>query len=188
MVPRVRQANLAHELVVRAAKLKLSDGKNRLTAVDATAGLGEDSLLLAAAGFDVLLYERNPVIAALLLDALERATSIPELASAVARMHVIEGDSTEALPLLEEAPGVVLLDPMFPVKQKTSSAKKKLQILQRLECPCEDEQALLDAAISAKPRKIVIKRPVKGPYLASRKPSYSLTGKAIRYDCITLSR
>ena len=39
-----------------------------LSAVDATAGLGEDAFLLAGAGFQVNLYERNPVIAALLYD------------------------------------------------------------------------------------------------------------------------
>ena len=59
-------------------------------------------------------------------------------------------------------------------------------LLQKLERPCEDEAALLEAACSALPRKIVVKRPAKGPYLAGRKPSYSLAGKAVRYDCIVL--
>ena len=63
-----------------------------------------------------------------------------------------------------------------------AAAKKKLQMLQRLEQPCDDENALLEAAFAAQPRKIVVKRPVKGPHLANRKPSYSLSGKAIRYD------
>jgi 16S rRNA (guanine1516-N2)-methyltransferase len=34
------------------------------------------------------------------------------------------------------------------------------------------------------PLKIVIKRPVKGPYLGEVKPAYSLQGKTIRHDCI----
>lgn len=186
MTARLKPANLSHELIVRAAKLKPADDTGRLTAVDATAGLGEDSLLLAAAGFDVVLYERNPVIAALLQDALERARGIPALAVAAGRMHVVEEDSVEALRRLGMAPDVVLLDPMFPAKQKSASAKKKLQIIQRLERPCEDERALLEAAIAANPRKIVVKRPAKGPYLAGKKPSYSLAGKAVRYDCIAL--
>ena len=63
---------------------------------------------------------------------------------------------------------------------------KKLQLLQVLERPCADEEALLQAAIDAQPAKIVVKRPLKGPYLAGRRPSYSLTGKAIRYDVIAL--
>ena len=44
----------------------------------------------------------------------------------------------------------------------------------------------MEAAISAHPRKIVVKRPLKGPWLAGRKPHYSLKGKAIRYDCFVL--
>ena len=41
----------------------------------------------------------------------------------------------------------------------------------------------MQAALTARPFKIVVKRPAKGPYLAGLKPSYSLDGKAIRYDC-----
>ena len=32
--------------------------------------------------------------------------------------------------------------------------------------------------------KIVVKRPVKGPFLAEVKPSYQVVGKAVRYDVI----
>ena len=185
LLPRIAPGNLQRELVVRAARMRGVDGP--LLAVDATAGLGEDSLLLAAAGFDVRLYERNPTIAALLRDALQRAASVPGLAGPVARMHLVEADSIRELPLLDVAPHVVLLDPMFPGKSKSARVKKKLQLLQRLERPCEDERALLDAALSAHPRKVIVKRPAKGPYLADLKPSYSLAGKAVRYDCISLS-
>ena len=51
MLPRLKQGSLSGELLVRTAKIK--DASAPLTAVDATAGLGEDSLLLAAAGFHV---------------------------------------------------------------------------------------------------------------------------------------
>ena len=78
MLPRLKPTNLNRELLVKAAKVK-ADGGERPRAVDATAGLGDDSLLLAAAGFDVVLIERNPVIAALLQDALERAAQHQEL-------------------------------------------------------------------------------------------------------------
>ena len=46
------------------------------------------------------------------------------------------------------------------------------------------EAQLLQAALVASPRKILVKRPLKGPFLAGCRPSYSLKGKAIRYDCI----
>ena len=48
------------------------------------------------------------------------------------------------------------------------------------------EAGLFDAAISADPDKIIVKRPLKSDFLAGRKPSYTLSGKAIRYDCYTL--
>ena len=53
MKPRLRPDRLGRELLVRAARIRGADGP--LTAVDATAGLGEDALLLAAAGFSVTI-------------------------------------------------------------------------------------------------------------------------------------
>ncbi len=252
MIKRLKRNNLSSELLVRAAKF--SDKCN--TAFDATAGMAEDSLLLAAAGFDVTLYEKDPVIYILVKDALERAANVPELADAVSRMRLINGDSIEAMydfahdnsdsvnscchenveskadnvsyrnsdsiiynnsysNKIENAiaddvsyengvsikdnnicqingektenikpPDIILLDPMFPERQKSGLVKKKFQLIHNLECPCNDEKEMLDAAMAVKPQKIIIKRPLKGPYLAGIKPSYSLYGKSIRYDCI----
>jgi len=182
LLPRLKENNLRQEYIVKAAKQKGREGVP--LAVDATAGLGEDSLLLAAAGYRVLLYEYDPVIAALLRDALHRAAEHPELAEIAARMELREENSITALPALDCTPDVVVLDPMFPERTKSASVKKKFQLLQQLERPCDLETELLQAALAAKPKKIIIKRPLKGPYLAGIKPSYSLTGKAIRYDCI----
>lgn len=184
MLPRLREQNLRGELLVRAVKGR--GGDRPLHVVDATAGLGEDALLLAAAGHTVLLFEQNPVIAAMLRDALERAARDPALSQIVSRMHLTEGDSVVGLGKLKFPPDAVVLDPMFPARRKSGLIGKKLQLLQVLEQPCADEPALLQAAIGAEPAKIVIKRPLKGPYLAGRKPSYALTGKAIRYDVIAL--
>lgn len=186
MLPRLKPGRLNGELLVKAAKIKGVEGP--LTAIDATAGLGEDAILLAAAGFGVRLYERDAVIAALLQDALVRAEENPELADIAARMHFYAEDSIKAMQELDAPPDVVLLDPMFPARQKSALIKKKFQLLQQLERPCSDEEALLQAALQSGPRKIVIKRPLKGPFLADRKPDYSIKGKAIRYDCIVLPR
>lgn len=184
MLPRLKAANLQREFLVKASKLKGFQGTP--TAVDATAGMGEDSLLLAAAGFRVTLYEYDPIIAALLRDTLRRAASHAELAPIVGRMQLIEADSQAELPKLSVFPDIIVLDPMFPERRKSALIKKKFQLLQQLERPCSDEEQLLQAAMQAHPRKIVIKRPLKGPFLAGIKPSHSLSGKAIRYDCIVL--
>ncbi|HIY78973.1 MAG TPA: class I SAM-dependent methyltransferase [Candidatus Olsenella excrementavium] len=181
LLPRLRPDRLGRELLVRAARVR---GVEAPTAVDATAGLGEDSLLLAAAGFTVTMFEKDPVIAALLRDALERAASDPQLAGAAARMTLVEGDSVAGLRELDFSPDVVFLDPMFPERTKSAAVKKKFQLLHHLERPCDNEEELLDAALAARPRKIVIKRPPKGPWLAGAKPSHSIAGKAVRYDVI----
>ena len=181
MLPRIKAGRLSSELLVKAAKIKKAEGE--LTAVDATAGLGEDSLLLAAAGFHVTLYERNPVVYELLKDALDRAALIPELAPVVARMHAVHADSVAGMQSLETAPDVILLDPMFPARQKSALVKKKLQMIQKLEQPCDDEATLLLTAMEAKPKKLIVKRPPKGDYLAGLKPDHSVEGKAVRFDC-----
>ena len=182
---RLQRNKLSQELLVKAAKIKGFEGVP--LAVDATAGLGEDALLLAAAGFEVILFERDPVIAALLEDGMSRALEDSRLKSIVSRMYLRQQDSVEALPLLDRRPQVVLLDPMFPQRTKSASVGKKFQLLHCLEQPCVDEKELLVAARAARPRKIVIKRPLKGAFLAGEKPDYSLKGKAIRYDVFSFS-
>lgn len=226
MLPRVKPGKLQAELLVKASKIKRKEplsssaiqtknkdaqsGKidNKLLpatpiAIDATAGLGQDSFLLAAAGFTVYMFEQDPIIAALLEDALDRAKSDPVLANIVERMHLFAEDSISALqrlgtslsrdeqmpqtsdsqPYLTVKPDVIYLDPMFPERTKSAAVKKKFQLLHHLEHPCENEEELLSAAMNIRPRKIVVKRMAKGPFLAGKKPSYSIKGKSIRYDC-----
>lgn len=182
MVRRVTDGRLLHEMIAKAVKTD----KKGLTAVDATAGMGEDSLLIAACGYDVTLHEQNPVVALLLKDAVRRAKKIPELKGIASRMHVVEGNSIELLSNRLDPVDVIYLDPMFPERQKSSLINKKLQLIQKMEAPCSEEDELFDAAIKAGPSKIIVKRPLKAPYLAGRKPNYSLEGKAIRYDCYAL--
>lgn len=188
LLPRLHPHLLNRELLVRAAKLRhLTDEP---LALDAAAGLGEDAFLLAAAGFRVELYESNPLIARLLSDGLERAAALPELAGIRARMRLHEKDSVQAMrnwPSDVPRPDVIFLDPMFPPRKKSALVKKKLQLLQLVERPCDDEAALLEAALSLAPRKIVIKRPLKGPWLAGVAPAYSLSGRAARFDCLVPS-
>ena len=179
MLHRVTNGRLQHEMLAKAVK---TDQEN-LKAIDATAGMGEDSLLLAACGYQVTLYEQNPVIAILLKDALRRAKKNTVLKDIVSRMQLVEGDSIEHLNKRLDPVDVIYLDPMFPGRQKSGLINKKLQLIQKLEPPCSEETALFDAAMAAQPSKIIIKRPLKSPYLDERVPSYSLKGKAIRYDC-----
>ena len=215
LLPRTAPNNLNGELVVRAARPKKAptDGRT-LTVLDATAGMGEDSFLLAAAGFDVTLYERDHTIFMLLADTIQRAAGDPAAAEIVSRMHLIEGDSiaamrnlalkkpsaqstiSEPLPADSHAasapekpashPDIILLDPMFPERKKSGLVKKKFQLIHYLEAPCADEEALFEAARAAYPARIIIKRPARGPFLAGQKPSFSLNGKTVRYHVLVL--
>jgi len=184
MKSRLKPGNLNGEMLVRAARIKAPLNGSIPVAIDATAGLGEDSFLLAASGFKVYLFEKNETIAALLKDALERALKDPDIAEAASRMIFVEGDSIAGMKSLPERPDVVYLDPMFPERRKSGLIKKKFQLLQLLERPCDDEDGLINAAVAVSPAKIVIKRPAKAPVLGGIKPSYTISGNSIRYDCI----
>ena len=190
---RIKKNVIGSELIVKAVKIR---GMHKLRILDATAGLGEDSFLLAAAGHEVLLCEYNKVIFSLLQDAVSRAKQSDDICEIAGRMKCICADSIsicERIRLKEPVyesqifePDVVFLDPMFPEKTKNSLTNKKLQLFQKLEAPCTTEQDLLSSAFQINAKKVVVKRPLKGDYLAGKKPGYSIEGKTIRYDCYVL--
>lgn len=179
LLNRVTGGHLQHEIL-----LKVSGNGDGKRAVDATAGLGEDSFILAAGGFSVEMFEHNPVTAALLKDALMRAKQDPNLKDIAKRMTLQEGDSKELMKSLTYIPDVLYLDPMFPEKKKSAETKKKLQMLHKIELPCADEVELLETAMKIQPGKIIIKRPPGCEYLAGVKPTYIVERKAVRFDCI----
>lgn len=184
MLHRISDGRLQHEMLVHVAKTT----DPHPTAIDATAGMGEDSFLLAACGYEVTLFEQNPVVAALLKDALRRARRHPALKEIAGRMTLIEGNSIELIPQRQTEVDVIYLDPMFPARQKSGLIGKKLQLIQKLEQPCPEEEELLEMAFRANPKKIIVKRPLKGANLAGKVPSYSVKGKAIRYDVFVLRK
>ncbi len=177
MLKRVSGGHLAHEIILKAAKPEKDE-----RAVDFTAGLGEDSFILAAAGYRVEMYEHNPITAVLLKDALIRAKKDPKLKEIAERMSLSQGDSKELIGKIGYLPDLIYLDPMFPEKKKNAETKNKMQVLHTIEKPCEDEKELMEAAFSAKPKKIVVKRPPESSFLAGIEPTYSVERKAVRYD------
>lgn len=173
-----RRQQPGKELLLRACGCK---GNVRPAVIDATGGLGRDSFVLAAAGCQVRIFEREPMIAALLADGLERARLHPETAAIAARIALTVGDAAVSLNAMQAAE-VIYLDPMFPERRKTALVKKELQLLQLLAAadPAAD-QMLLAAALAAS-RRVAVKRPAKAPFLAGLAPSCSIAGKAIRFD------
>lgn len=150
--------------------------------VDATAGLGRDTLLLAAHGFRVHAWERHPVVYRLLADALERAGQGAALAALVRRITLHEGAADPAS--LAEIPAAAVFDPMFPERRKRAAVKKDLQLLQLLmpENPDSDAEETLTLLRSRVSRRVVVKRPLHAPALGPQPPQTSVRGRSTRFD------
>jgi len=161
--------------------------KPDLQIVDATAGLGRDGFTLAALGATVTLVERQPMIAALLRDARERALQLPHLSQAAQRVRIVESD---ALPWLRQAgqqsdhPPIdaVHLDPMYPDDGKRALPQKAMQMLRALTGGDADADQLLQAALASGARRVAIKRDAKAGWLGGLKPAHQLSGTQARYD------
>ena len=159
----------------------------RPTIIDATAGLGRDAFVLAELGCAMTLIERQPLIAALLEDGLQRASADPEVGPIVARMRLHSGNAIELLGAWEnEAPQVIYLDPMFPHRDKSAQVKKEMRLFRPLAGDDDDAPALLDAALALATHRVVVKRPRKAPAIAGKPPSYTLEGKSSRFDIYTM--
>lgn len=159
-------------------------GSIRPSVLDATAGLGGDAFVLASLGCSMYLAERQPVVRALLADGLERLQLDAELTEFGQRMQLLAGDGVHALQNWQQAepPQVVYLDPMFPHSRKSAQVKKEMALFRDLVGADEDADLLLAPALALASHRVVVKRPRLAPDLANQKPTYSLTGKANRFD------
>ncbi|MCP9760752.1 16S rRNA methyltransferase [Aquitalea sp. S1-19] len=168
-----------------AKAIGLKSAKTLPSVVDATAGLGRDSFVLASLGCQVTLLERSPVAAALLFDALDRARSHADTADIAARMTLVHANSIDWLSTLapEQSPDVVFVDPMFPdTDKKSAAAKKDMQAFQQVIGDDMDSAALLAAAWGAARKRVVVKRPRLGAPIAGMNPSVVMEGKSTRFD------
>jgi len=161
--------------------------KSPLWVVDATAGLGRDSFVLADLGCEVTLCEREPVIVELLRAGMCVATGHcdPWLDGVLGRMRLHPADA-RSLPadLLREV-DVIYLDPMFPQRGKSAAVKKEMALFQLLlDKPGtqQDADELLGWALRQGAARVVVKRPPRAATLQGQQPSHSVAGKAVRYD------
>lgn len=171
------------QLVARAVGLQKT--KAGLHVVDATAGLGQDAFVLASLGCHVSLFERNPVIHALLADGLARAALNVDCAPVVARMTLHASSSISWLGNLSQADDiadVVYLDPMFPHRDKSALVKKEMQVFRTIVGDDDDSEELLTAALAAAKYRVAVKRPRKAPAINGPAPGTRIEGKSSRYD------
>lgn len=152
------------EAVAKAVGIK---GSYLPDVVDATAGLGRDAFVLAALGCRVRMLERNPVVAALLDDGLQRGYQDAEIGPWLRdRLTLLHASSLTALADLSPRPEVVYLDPMFPHKQKSALVKKEMRVFQSLVGSDDDADGLLEPARRLATKRVVVKRPDYAPPLA----------------------
>ncbi|MDO5687039.1 MAG: class I SAM-dependent methyltransferase [Neisseria sp.] len=164
------------ELLLRALNVR----ENKLI-WDATAGLGKDALVMAAAGAQVRLFERHPIPAVLLADGLARAAQHEHGAVITARMSLTFGEIGNDM-VDDVRPDAIYLDPMFPERRKSALVKKEMRYFQAAVGEDADGAALLETARGIALRRIVVKRPRHGEYLGGRTPAYQYSGKSTRFD------
>lgn len=159
----------------------------RPSILDATAGLGKDSFLLASLGCKVVMIERSPLLAALLNDGLERAAMSEELApSIINRLSLLQGDASTIMDgnknTQEEKPDTIYLDPMYPHSRKSALNKQEMRIIRELVGDDTDADRLLQSALLYAAKRVVVKRPKGAALLNDQSPSHVIKMKNSRYD------
>ena len=186
-IGRLKRATLKSEMIARACQLS-----EHPRLLDATAGLGHDSLLMAHLGAHVSLLERHPILFTLLESAHAQALKDPYLAATVQRMHLVFADAEQYLAACTpDQFDVIYLDPMFPQRDQNKNAlkkqaqvKKQMQLLHKL-LPEDGEMDLGDQLLDlsrAVAKRVIVKRPRLAVYLADAEPQHQWTGDACRFD------
>ena len=160
--------------LLRAARVKNRPAR----LLDLTAGLATDAWRLARAGFEVIACERQPVIHALVQDALQRAPRLPPPGS----LALVLADARAMLGAAD--PGsvdVIYLDPMFPGEGRTALPKRELQLLRELTGDDDGGAQLLVLARTQARQRVVVKRPLRAPALAAD-VDLRFKGRAVRFD------
>ena len=200
---RVVSAGRKSELLLQAAKVT-SDS----IVIDATAGFGHDSLILASTGAQVIMLEQQPLMALLLLVEQQRMSGLANWQKLMSRLQIINTDALSYFDSLNNVSAadqsklidVVYLDPMFPENSyqdsktgKGAKVGKHMQALHQLALPptADEELQLLQSAQAVVHQngrntqvqgRVVVKRPQFAPLLAHQPASESWHNEAVRFD------
>ena len=155
--------------------------KNR-NIIDATAGLGYDSFILASLGAKVTLIERSQKIHELLQNGIDEGISFGgEIEKIINRMELLFGDSKDILPKL--TPEVIMIDTMYKERKKTALVKNNMRLVREIVGPDTDYIELLEVALNCAKNRVVLKQPrYAEPIKDIKKCSHQIIGKTIRYD------
>ncbi len=164
-----------------AKAMGLRAGKTPMI-IDATAGLGRDSFLLASLGAQVILIERSDTMHALLADGMERAAREGgEFQDIISRMTLLKGDAKDLLP--ELSGDAILIDPMHPPRKNSALVKQELRQVREIVGTDDDAVDLVRVALRHARNRVVLKWPAKAdPMEGLRACSHQICGKTTRYD------
>ena len=163
----------SREALKNHALLKACRPASNVKILDLTAGWGRDAAILARFGAEVLMLERQGVMAALLADGLKRFDF-----GGLLQLSYI--DAKDYLNNMDDDFDVIYIDPMHPQRQKSALVKKDMQALQQLLGADLDAQELIELAIKQTKKKVVVKWPQKLQPLI--KPKHSIDGVTVRFD------
>lgn len=169
-----RGQDLAKAMGLRAGKTP--------SIIDATAGLGRDSFLLASLGAQVTMIERSAQMHALLVQGMERAFDEGgAFREIIERMTLLHGDAKALLPDLSAQ--AILIDPMHPPRKNSALVKRELRQVREIVGTDEDAADLVRIALNCARNRVVLKWPAKAdPIEDIRVCSHQILGKSTRYD------
>ena len=177
---RVVKAGKKTELLLKAMQLQAN-----MTVIDATAGFGHDSLILASTGASVTLLEQQPLMFLLLQLEQQKMAQQRNWQKLMSRLTIYHGDAIELLARLPKVDRVYL-DPMFPADSYKSAVNKHMQMLHTVTTPpsiAQSQQLLWAALAQITPHgMVVVKRPKSAPFLANKSPNLSLSNDIVRFD------
>jgi 16S rRNA (guanine1516-N2)-methyltransferase len=169
-----------NEAIAKAIGIKTNPNPS---VIDCTAGMGNDSFVMASVGAQVTMLERSKVIAALLDNALKVASEDNDV---ILNMNLVNQDAHDYLVQQKDrCADVIYLDPMFPHKKKSALVKKEMRAFQLLLGADQDSEQLLTTALSKASARVVVKRPSYAEPIANqqnRMPSMAIESKKHRFD------
>ena len=165
--------------LAKAVGMKFNKNRN---IIDATAGLGYDSFILASLGAKVTLIERSQKMHELLQNGIDEGISFGgEIEKIINRMELLFGDSKDILPKL--TPEVIMIDTMYKERKKTALVKNNMRLVREIVGPDTDYIELLEVALNCAKNRVVLKQPrYAEPIKDIKKCSHQIIGKTIRYD------
>lgn len=178
---RMQHINKAQEPLLRALGWKSTAQKQVL---DMTAGLGRDACLLFFAGFNVTMFERNPILQILLQNAVNALTS----EDFTQHLRFEKEDSITFLERMAKIDSTgsfadaIYMDPMYPERKKSALVKKELRIIRNLVGADMDSEELLSLALKSGVTRVVVKRPKGAEFVADLQPHHSVESPNTRFD------